>query len=158
MGRNPTDLSGDLDRAQAEMDRLYQEMVAPGGWVVVRHTHVWRPPTDVYECDEDVVVRVEVAGMKESDFNVSLTDRLLVISGVREDPSPKVAYHQMEVRYGEFRTGISLPWPVDREKVAATYKDGFLRVELPRALNQQVHIVNVDIEQEERNKQESDEE
>jgi HSP20 family protein len=143
MGRNPTDLSGDLDRAQAEMDRLYQEMVAPGGWVVVRHTHVWRPPTDVYECDEDVVVRVELAGMKESDFNVSLTDRLLVISGVREDPSPKVAYHQMEVRYGEFRTEVFLHWPVDHARITAIYTDGFLQVTLPKVTAQRVRVVDV---------------
>ena len=55
-----------------------------------------------------VVVRVEVAGMKETDLAVSLTDRVLVITGVRQDPSPKVAYHQMEIRYGEFRTEVFL--------------------------------------------------
>lgn len=143
MGRGNTDLSSDLDRAQAEMDRLYQEMVAPGRWVVVRHTHVWRPPTDVYECDEEVVVRVEVAGMKESDFNVSLTDRLLVVSGVREDPSPKVAYHQMEVRYGEFRTEVFLHWPVDQEHITATYTEGFLHVTLPKMTARRVRVVDV---------------
>ena len=80
MGNSTVELSGDLDRAQAEMDRLYQEMVAPGRWVLVRHTHTWRPPTDVYETDENVVVRVEIAGMKETDFSVALTDRMLIIT------------------------------------------------------------------------------
>lgn len=101
------------------------------------------PPTDVYECDEEVVVRVEVAGMKESDFNVSLTDRLLVVSGVREDPSPKVAYHQMEVRYGEFRTEVFLHWPVDQEHITATYTEGFLHVTLPKMTARRVRVVDV---------------
>jgi HSP20 family protein len=128
-------------------------------WVVMRQSNAWRPPTDVFELEDRLVVMVEIAGMRDGEFNVVLQDRRLLITGVRRRVvRDRIAFHQMEVRYGEFRTGISLPWPVDREKVAATYKDGFLRVELPRALNQQVHIVNVDVEQEERNKQESDEE
>ena len=52
----------------------------------------------------------------------------------------------MEVRYGRFHTEIVLPWPVERNQVSATYRDGFLRVELPRARSQQVHIVDVDVE------------
>jgi HSP20 family molecular chaperone IbpA len=43
---------------------------------------------------------------------------------------------------------VTLPWPVSREGVSATYKEGFLRVELPHARNQQIHIVDVDIEEE----------
>ena len=113
MGKSLMGLTDDLDRAQAEMDRLYHDMIVPGRWVVVRHTNAWRPPTDVYETDEAVVVRAEVAGMKEADFSVSLTDRILVITGVRHDPSPKVVYHQMEVRYGEFRTEVYLHWAVE---------------------------------------------
>lgn len=143
MGKSSFTLSGDPDRAQSEIDRLYQEMLAPGRWVVVRHTHAWRPPTDVYETDEHVVVRVEVAGMKESDFNVSLMDRLLVITGVRQDPSPKVAYHQMEVRYGEFRTEVYLHWAVQQEDITATYTEGFLQVMLPKVSARRVRVVEV---------------
>lgn len=143
MGKNFVAFTGDLDRAQAEMDRLYQEMMAPGRWVVVRHTHAWRPPTDVYETDDDVVVRVEVAGMKETDFSISLTERLLVISGLRQDPCPKVAYHQMEIRYGEFRTEIFLHWSVDQEHITATYTEGFLQVTLPKLTARQVRVVDI---------------
>jgi HSP20 family protein len=119
-------------------------------WVVMRQSNTWRPPTDVFEREDRLVVMVEVAGMRDGEFNVVLQDRRLLISGVRQrQGQDKMAFHQMEVRYGEFRTGVILPWAVDRDRVSATYKDGFLRVELPRAVNQQVHIVNVDIEQEE---------
>ena len=72
-----------------------------------------------------------------------------MISGVRRKViNERVAFHQMEVRYGEFRTDVTLPWPVSREGVSATYKEGFLRVELPHDRNQQIHIVDVDIEEE----------
>jgi HSP20 family protein len=146
MGKSLLEPSDDWGRAQAEMDRLYQEMVVPGRWVVVRHAHAWRPPTDVYETDENVVVRVEVAGMKETDLSVSLTDRVLIITGVRQDPSPKVAYHQMEIRYGDFRTEVFLHWAVEQESIVATYSDGFLQVVLPKAGARRVRVVQANNE------------
>lgn len=146
MEKSQLEPSDDWGRAQAEMDRLYQEMLVPGRWVVVRHAHAWRPPTDVYETDENVVVRVEVAGMKETDLSVSLVDRMLVITGVRHDPSPKVAYHQMEIRYGDFRTEVFLHWTVEQEDIVATYTDGFLQVTLPKVGARRVRVVQVNDE------------
>ena len=118
-------------------------------WVIMHQSNIWRPPTDVFELEDRLVVMVEIGGMRDGEFNVVLQDRRLMISGVRRRVvRERIAYHQMEVRYGEFRTEVSLPWPVNRESVSATYKEGFLRVELPHARNQQVHIVDVDLEQE----------
>jgi HSP20 family protein len=117
-------------------------------WVAVRQSNVWRPATDVYELEDRLVVLVEIPGMRDGEFSVIIQDRRLFISGVRRRTvQERAAFHQMEVRYGEFRTGVALPWVVDRERVSAVYRDGFLRVELPRAVNQQIHIVNVDVEQ-----------
>jgi HSP20 family protein len=118
-------------------------------WVTMRQSHLWRPPTDVFEMDDRLVVMVEIGGMRDGEFNVVLQDRKLTISGIRKRTiREQVAFHQMEVRYGEFRTEVVLPWPVSREGVSATYREGFLRVELPHARNQQIHIVDVDVEQE----------
>jgi len=146
MGKSLSEPSDEWGRAQAEMDRVYQEMVVPGRWVVVRHAHTWRPPTDVYETDESVVIRVEVAGMKETDFSISLADRVLVITGVRHDPSPKVAYHQLEIRYGDFRTEVFLHWAVEQDSITATYSEGFLQVMLPKVGARRVRVVQVNSE------------
>jgi len=133
-----------------ELDSLAQDPYAARRWVIVRQSGVWRPPTDVFELEDRLVVVVEIAGMRDGEFNVTLQDRRLTISGVRRRTvKERIAFHQMEVRYGEFRTEVTLPWPVNREGVAATYKEGFLRVELPHAPNQQIQIVDVDMEDEE---------
>ena len=146
VGSPENDLSLDTPR--------YQQVTQ---WIIMQQSNTWRPPTDVFELEDRLVVMVEVAGMRDGEFNVVLQDRRLLISGVRRRiVQDRMAFHQMEVRYGEFRAVVNLPWPVERERVAATYKDGFLRVELPRALNQQVHIVNVDIERDEHPKQEDE--
>lgn len=114
-------------------------------WVIVHHTSVWRPPTDVYEHDGRLIVMIEVAGMRDSDFKVTLQGQRLVISGVRQRiTGTDCAYHQMEILFGEFRTEVSLPWAVIRDEVSAVYRDGLLRIELTRAPAQQVHVVNVD--------------
>ena len=95
---------------------------------------LWEPPTDVHETDDVLYVRVEVAGMRESKFQISLLDDMLVISGIRSRPDHTgAAFHQMEIPYGDFRTAVNLPYKVDAEQAKARYKDGFLDIELPRA-------------------------
>lgn len=102
------------------------------GWCTYRRAPVWEPPTDVYENEEGLVVQIELAGLNERDVQITLSERLLVVSGVRRDPESKQAYHQMEIRYGEFRTEVYLPWVVDADQVGAEYENGFLRILLPR--------------------------
>ncbi len=118
--------------------------------VIVRQSTVWRPPTDVYELDDRLVILVEIAGMREGDFRIALQDRHLIISGVRKQlvEGANLACHQMEVQRGEFRTDVYLPWPVRREEVTAVYRDGLLRIELPQARRQYIAVVNVDIVEE----------
>ncbi len=111
------------------------------GWVVCRHTCAWQPPTDVYEDDEGLVVQVEVAGMRSGDFSISLAGQTLVIAGTRTDSASKQTYHQMEIRFGEFRAEVYLPWPVEPEDVEASYEEGFLKVHLPRLRAQRVPVV-----------------
>jgi HSP20 family protein len=102
------------------------------GWQVNIHSYTWSPPTDVYETEASFVVRVEVAGMSESDFTIDIDDNFLIISGVRSESQERRAYRQMEIRYGEFSTAVELPLGVDVSKADADYKDGFLNVILPK--------------------------
>ncbi|HTX91128.1 MAG TPA: Hsp20/alpha crystallin family protein [Anaerolineales bacterium] len=102
------------------------------GWQVGVHSYEWSPPTDVYETEASFVIRVEVAGMREADFTIDVQDNFLVISGMRSDTPERRAYHQMEIRYGEFSSAIELPLGVDVSRTEAEYEDGFLNVILPK--------------------------
>jgi HSP20 family protein len=110
------------------------------GWQVGVHSYSWSPPTDVYETETSFVVRVEVAGMRESDFTINVDDNYLFISGVRSESPERRAYRQMEIRYGEFSTAVELPLGVDVSSAEADYKDGFLSVILPKIKPTQVSI------------------
>lgn len=101
-------------------------------WFSSKPRRRWRPPTDVYETDRHVVVKVEIAGMKADDFTISFTDRVLVISGQRHDPVGKISYQNMEIPYGEFRTEVRIGWPLEQNEIEATYENGFLYVRLPK--------------------------
>lgn len=105
--------------------------VSSSSWVVGGQSRVWRPPTDVYETADEIVVQVEVAGAEHTDFYLSLDDRHLTIHGVRYDSTPeRRAYYQMEINFGEFSTEVDLPSPVERDQIQAEYHDGFLHVVL----------------------------
>jgi HSP20 family protein len=101
---------------------------------------VWRPPTDVYETGDSAVVRVEVAGLVEGDYEISLSGRVLVVSGERRDPAEKLAYQQMEIRYGRFRTEVHLPWALDVTNHTATYENGFLMICLRKAETRRIPV------------------
>ena len=102
-------------------------------WRIPSHPNAWRPPTDVYEREDTIVVRVEIAGMNESDFAISLDQNVLVITGVRADLNERRAYHQMEINFGEFISAVEIQAPIDQERVSAEYQNGFLWVYLPKA-------------------------
>lgn len=101
------------------------------GWQVT--SSVWSPPTDVYETESDYVVRAEVAGLEETDLEISFENGILVISGTRPDLPERRAYHQMEIHFGKFSTAIGVPGPIDLDNSTAEYKDGFLIVRMPKA-------------------------
>ena len=86
------------------------------------------------------MVRVEIAGMREDDFEVLLENNTLLISGSRPDLTERRAYQQMEIRFGKFSTALHLPGPVNIELARAEYKDGFLTIVLPKATPNQIKV------------------
>ena len=95
-------------------------------------SNVWSPPTDQYEMDAAYIVRMEIAGMREDDFEVAFENNVLLVAGFRPDLPERRAFHQMEIRFGKFATAIAIPGPVDVEAASAEYKNGFLTVVLPK--------------------------
>jgi HSP20 family protein len=101
--------------------------------ISTNNPRTWRPPTDVFEREDSIVVRMEIAGMSEDGFSISLDQNILLVHGVRQDTSERRAYHQMEINFGEFQTAIEIHTPIDTENVRAEYQNGFLWVFLPKA-------------------------
>ena len=115
-----------------------REILHAVSWQV--RSNIWSPPTDAYETEDTYIVRMEIAGMREEDFEVTLENDTLLISGSRSDLSERRAYHQMEIRFGKFATAVGVPEPVNVDGAQAEYKDGFLSIILPKAKPNQIKV------------------
>lgn len=122
-----------LPEERDRRDETQSYEFGPFNWRLTMRAPAWRPPTDLFETDTLVVVRVEIAGMQEDDFNIEINGRQLTIRGLRQDQSERRAYHQMEISFGEFVIELEIPQNVDVNQVEAVYENGFLRISLPKA-------------------------
>lgn len=95
-------------------------------------TH-WVPNTDVYVADSGLVIKVELAGMKREDLELTIDGNRLRISGQRPDGcrAPKCKFLVMEINYGAFESVIELPAGYDLTQAKAAYQNGFLRIDVP---------------------------
>jgi HSP20 family protein len=119
-----------IRRSSSTFMETRREILQAIHWQV--RSNVWSPPTDVYEIEEGYVVKVEIAGMREDNFEVAIENNILMISGNRPDFPERRAYHQMEIQFGKFEIALGLPAPVDMENATAHYDDGFLTINLPK--------------------------
>lgn len=94
----------------------------------------WRPPIEVYETDESLVVCAEVAAIDESSLEVTVDGDVLAIRGERPDrcPDERRSYHEARIPYGAFGADVYIPFPVEPDATEAEYRNGFLRIVLPR--------------------------
>jgi HSP20 family protein len=89
---------------------------------------------DVFDDDDRVLVRIEAPGMKREDFDIAIEGDVLSVSGEKrfDRESDAGRYRVLQCAYGSFRRELALPAAVDAAKVKASYRDGVLRIELPK--------------------------
>ncbi|MBL9138344.1 MAG: Hsp20/alpha crystallin family protein [Verrucomicrobiales bacterium] len=121
-----------VNRLQEEVQRLLEAPLSDFG---TQFFNVWAPALDVYEDKDNIVVKLEVPGMKRENFDLALHDGVLSISGERkfEEKRQKAAGYRAERFEGRFQRSVTLPKAVQTDKVSATYRDGILTVTLPIA-------------------------
>lgn len=95
----------------------------------------WNPTLDVYDEKDRFLVSVELPGMKKEEINLSYQDGVLTVSGERkhEREGKEGETFRSERYFGKFQRSVSMPASVDASKIAATYKDGVLQIDLPKA-------------------------
>jgi HSP20 family protein len=125
----------DVDRIQEELEELFADLWQVPGFAGLRRG--FRPHVDCYRTDEPpaVTVVVELSGVEPNDVSIEVTERTVLISGVRRRPSLecRVSYRQMEIEYGPFQRKLTLAEDVDPTGAEATYERGLVTVILPLA-------------------------
>lgn len=129
-----------VEEFEREMRRLSDDMLLQIFRLPPGSGEVWAPRVDVYETEEELVVKVCAAGIESSDVEITLSGdgKLLTITGSRGENDAerqgRIRYYQLEVYYGPFHRIVALPDEVDidRDRMKATYSKGFLRITLPK--------------------------
>jgi HSP20 family protein len=127
-----------IRRQVSSLMETRKEVFVTTSWQV--HSSMWMPPTDVYETESGLIVKVEVAGLREEDFEVVVENQVLMIRGIRSDANERRAYHQMEIRSGKFEIAIGLPSGVDLDEASAEYNQGFLTINFPKMQAKQIEV------------------
>lgn len=146
------DLLKDVKRIQEEMDLLFSHFYKIRHSPVASGQRIWRPPMDVFETEDEVIIILEIAGMKQKDLSITLASNILTIRGERKElrsPS-RTCYYNMEVNYGPFERSIYLPKEIakDKDNVSASYKDGFLEVKVSKKSHKKAKAKEIKIVEE----------
>jgi HSP20 family protein len=133
----------DLARLQEEMtralgdDRLFRSGESVG----------WTPSCDIYEDDEALTLRFELAGVEPKDVDIRFENGVLTVRGDRklEHEEKRDNYHRVERQYGTFTRSFTLPGSVDGEKIRAEAKNGVLQVMLPKRAEAKPRSIQVKV-------------
>jgi len=139
----------DLLSLQDRMNRLFDESargVSRGreeDWA----TGTWAPAVDIYEQGGDLVLKAELPGVDPKDVDVRIENNVLTLKGERKTDTEvkRDSYHRVERSYGAFTRAFTLPTTVDTTKVKADFKDGLLRVVLPKREESKPKQVQIEV-------------
>ena len=108
----------------------------------------WRPPVDIYETDDGIVLKVELPGVNKDDVSVEVKDNVLTLKGERLlDPEIKDDhYYRKERSFGKFNRSFSLQEPIKPDLIKAGFKVGILTIEVPRPEEEKPKQITVNID------------
>jgi len=141
-GRDPLAGFGNLQEAVRDMLATW-----PFGEREALSVADWAPSCNVSETPEEYRIEAELPGVKQEDFEVNVEDRVLTLRGERREEKEEKGkkYHRTESSYGSFMRSFTLPADADEDKVAAEYKDGLLKVRIPRTAPKESKARTVEI-------------
>ncbi|HEY1810549.1 MAG TPA: Hsp20/alpha crystallin family protein, partial [Acidobacteriaceae bacterium] len=137
----------DVLALQNRMNSLFQDYNRAQGEGDTLATAAFVPPVDVYEDEHNIVLKLEVPGMKESDLDIQLENNLLTVRGERkfEKEEKEENFHRIERRYGNFYRSFTIPNTVNAENVKASYDAGVLRIELEKRAEAKPKQIKVEV-------------
>jgi HSP20 family protein len=103
-------------------------------WEMPASTTAWNPAVDIFENENEIVIKADLPGMEAKDIELGLENNVLTVKGERrfEKETNEENYHRVEREYGRFSRSFSLPTAVNEEKITAEFKNGLLKIALPK--------------------------
>jgi HSP20 family protein len=134
MAKKQNDLVSFPMHLSHEVERMFDEMIHRP-WGFCREIRGWNPSVDLYETDEAFVLEADLPGVRPEDVKVEVQNGDLVLQGWRalEKSHSEDKFHTMERCSGQFFRRMKRPESVRKDVIKAEFKDGVLRVILPKA-------------------------
>ena len=132
----------DLARLQDEVSRMFDDRTFRSSESVG-----WTPAVDIYEDEDSVSLRFELAGVEPKDVDVRFENGVLTVKGERklEKQDKRENYHRVERSYGTFTRSFSLPGTLDPERIKAEAKNGVLEITLPKKAEAKPRAIQVKV-------------
>jgi HSP20 family protein len=124
----------EMEEVSERLNRLFGTWSRPNGKEALTVAD-WAPVVDIQETDNEYLVKAELPEIKKEDVKVTVENGVLAIQGERKQEKEEKGkkFHRIERSYGTFLRTFAVPADADETKVAADFKDGVLRVHLPKA-------------------------
>jgi HSP20 family protein len=135
MDRIKIHLGRGFEEMESQVEQMMDDMLHLRRAFVPRSGQCWGPPMDLYETQAQIIILMEMAGLKSDQIQVIMDRGMLKISGLRANPiqEPDRRVHQMELDFGPFERRVRVRVPVVLDGIEATYRDGFLVIRVPKA-------------------------
>ena len=137
--------TADLGTIDADFRRTIDEMFLMINPLSTHFQQVWRPPIDVYETPDEIVILTDIAGVNREELHVEIGPRTVKISGRRRERPlmENTRYSLAEIPYGYFERSLALPAPIEMETVSAAYADGLLQIRMQKLHLNKVHRISI---------------
>jgi HSP20 family protein len=140
----------DLASLQERMNRLFDESfkginrTTEDDWLL---GGTWAPAVDIFEQEGNIVLKAELPGIDLKDVDIRLENNVLTLRGERkvDNEVKRESFHRIERAYGTFARSFTLPSTVDQQNIKADYKDGVLKVVLPKREEAKPKQITIDI-------------
>ncbi len=138
----------EFDRIRREMDRLWDSFLEGRPMRKAGDGGEWLPSIDVSETKSDLVIKAELPGMDPKDIDISMNNGFLTIKDEKkhEREEKDENYHLVERSYGSFTRSVRLPREVQNDKITASFKNGVLRVTLPKSEEAKKKEIKIKVE------------
>ncbi|MBH8573225.1 Hsp20/alpha crystallin family protein [Nostocaceae cyanobacterium CENA369] len=135
----------EIETLQRQMNRLFDEIVPTSR--TAEEGIAFIPPAEIQETPDAIHLKVEIPGLDRNDLDVHVSPEAVSISGDRksEIKTEEKGITRTEFRYGRFQRVIPLPARVQHDQVQAEYKDGILKLRLPKAEEHRNKVVKVNL-------------
>lgn len=139
----------DLLSIHERMNRLFEDtLFRPKGMEEELTKGTWAPAVDIYETQNDIVLKAELPGLSQKDISVEVRENTLILKGEKkfEKEVKEENYHRIERSYGSFQRMFTLSDTIQQDKVKAKFKEGVLEIVMPKEEKAKPKLVKVDVE------------